>query len=1366
MAPPYGHPSNFYDPVGSQANQPQGYTYQTSATSTSQPASASYGASSYPSYGSHSYSGQHYGSSASTNTQQNATTGNAGGSHAASGSGMSGASGQDNQASASRSNSTLQYDGGMGSWGSATYAPSSSYNNNGGLNVPGRSQRTTSPLYANSTPASTFGRLSNNAPPQQSQSNTATHNQQQSYAQPSGTTVVSADAYRRMYGTSQQNVSTTEPSRYAVQSQSQHQQQQQQQPPRHQGHGRQASRSSNQQPSPVVNARASQQVGHRQSSASVEPMVNTTVDPSHVYDFRAEREKKAKAEAEKRRQKEEAEAAKRAEEARIAEEKRKVDEAKRQAEERKAQETRLAMEKETQRVALEAHRKKEEQCKARESKNAANTLAALATSSNIPDMDDSSPPLNDEEAEMRAMFKKMREFNTKNPAMLAKLWEEERRSHSSNSRSPQTTSAAQAATSQPTASAPQNGASSTPLSGSTTTPNQMKPFSNPPKSKAPAARATPVASAPRDAPDNSGPQANANLWPPGKKGLLADVAARWLQNFNPQRAVTAKEILDLLDLNPNYVKLCENLESSGLKFDRAEFARELLRGVHPVGATTQPSHKTGDAAIMSANGTVALASGAASPVVGDPKAKRPRATKAEMEQRRASNLAKKQAKQNTPVASNDGMVQYEMPSFSATEPVHYGQVNHIPTVERTVSNSMQPPHTMSPLPAGNTQQASGQQSQSVQPMQPGRQSIPLAQPSGPSPVGSNQQTPEAKQPSPPRPPANKEEAARKRGFGELVDLTAGDSDDEEMPPKKMIQTIHGFDAQRQQPFQPQYQQQHHAYTNPAARTAVLPSSGPGAQAFRPPPGVPNTAQMIMMPNGSFGVARPQDRNTPNALAPNRNAVPSNVAIPVPPPQAPPKRNGPTNEQIQNERIRGKIVVEPIMRDRVLRRSTYDSRTIARDVLLATGRHPDMRPLNGHLHVMSKLLGDRGGMTDASGNKSDLATIKWDILDPQPPKKADPSKKPDASIIDPTDGIVRTTEVDENDAGGVARQHAANEARKAPALDLEPHNNAAAASNNKPLAPPKKRGRPRRSSLENSKNSASAMSTERQHNGGNNGTSHHARGTLGSTNRAASGSNPPVGYAAFRQTDASGNPVKKKGRPVGWRKSVHSREAQGLTPAKPGTSGSKSKAPAVKPNERLQEPTYQIYKCQWNDCSAELHSLEVLKKHVIKVHGRPNADSSFYCSWKGCEANGTTAFEDIADWLFHVDKEHLQPVAWTLGDGPRGGLSEQLESEPSEAYLSDSRGRSVTPIIRPMSNIGIGETSYQQMPDRPDRPPAGSSKDERVAFAELQKLKERKKAVGPTMEKTGVRIANSKRRMGFLDDENFEDFVESEGETSH
>jgi hypothetical protein len=81
----------------------------------------------------------------------------------------------------------------------------------------------------------------------------------------------------------------------------------------------------------------------------------------------------------------------------------------------------------------------------------------------------------------------------------------------------------------------------------------------------------------------------------------------------------------------------------------------------------------------------------------------------------------------------------------------------------------------------------------------------------------------------------------------------------------------------------------------------------------------------------------------------------------------------------------------------------------------------------------------------------------------------------------------------------------------------------------------------------------------------------------------------------------------------------------------------------------------------------------------------------------------------------------------------------------------------------MANIGILDASSRSMPAGPGRPPASSDKNERTAREELQKLKERKKAVGPTLEKTGVRLANQKRRMGFLDDENFEEVVESEGD---
>jgi hypothetical protein len=1227
MAPGYGQYNNYYDPVGSQANQPQPYSYQAASTSASQPTTASYSAPSYPSYGSSAYSTQQHGTSAS---------------------------GQENQPSASRSASAQQNDGGSGSWGNPNYT-SSSYAPS--LQPPARSQANNSPLYASTAPSASYGRMNYVTPSSQAQSSTTTYGHS-NYAQQSAAQSYSAagtsDTSRQTYGTSQQNTAPTEPSRYAsslqpVQTQAQNHQ------PHHQSHqqthARQPSRSSVQQPSPVMTRAPQQQSDHRQTSSSVEP-TNTTVDPSQVYDFRAERERKAKIEAEKRRKMEEAEAARKAEEARVAEEQRKVDEAirqaeeaKRKAEEQKANEERRRAEQarrkiEEQAAALKAaakaeeKRKKEEQRKARESKNAANTLAAMASSSTAVDPNDLPPAANDEEAEMRAMFQKMREFNSKNPAMLAKLWEEERRSHAVQSQSPQPSPAPQTTVNppKPKSNAPRQSLPSAQTPKSTSTPNRKKSAQK---------AATTMAG-----PANQGQSSEANvsqgtthLWPPGKKGLLAEIAARWLQNANPQQPVLTAEVLKRLDMNPNYVQLCESLEAMGLKFERAAFARELLRGIPPGSNSSQPLTKVSDATIMSANGTVAQATGVPQPDEANPKKRR--ATKAEMEQRRALDLVKTINKQNGGTGSSNGMVEYQMPSFSVPGDVQNGgYLAHMPEQVQASASPFQPQHASPAFPTGDDY--TRQPSQSVQ---PDRGSMSVPQQGRPLPVGSAQQTPEVRQMSPPRQPANKEEAARKRGFADLVDLTAGDSDDDAPPMKimKPSQAQRPNGQQMHQPPPPQQQQQNqqppYQYKPKPANFELL-GENFKIKPFLKTPGVPTAPQLYMQSNGGFG---------PAASAPMAPGIASASAVPTPKPSH--KKKGPTNESLQVERIRGKMVVEPIMRDRVARRSTYDSRTIARDILLATGRHPDMRPLNSHLNVMQKLLGERGGQLDLSGNKSDLATIKWDILDPDPPKRAKVAS------------VVRSTEVDGEDADdeedGMSAQklHDTDHVQTAPDRSVHksaplPPSNANTNINTNTNTPdnkqPKKRGRPRKLYTDTTQNTPmSATGTPRQ-------ASTPATAPAGRSTAANVPTGTPVGYAAFKKLDANGNVIKTKGRPVGWRKNVHSREAQGLTPAK-SQSSTKAKASAPRPEQQLQEPKYQVYKCRWTDCDAQLHSLDVLKKHVLKVHGKSNEENQYPCLWRGC-ADKDETFEDIPAWLGHVDKEHLQPVAWKLGDGPRGGLS--------------------------------------------------------------------------------------------------------------
>ena len=70
------------------------------------------------------------------------------------------------------------------------------------------------------------------------------------------------------------------------------------------------------------------------------------------------------------------------------------------------------------------------------------------------------------------------------------------------------------------------------------------------------------------------------------------------------------------------------------------------------------------------------------------------------------------------------------------------------------------------------------------------------------------------------------------------------------------------------------------------------------------------------------------------------------------------------------------IVAPMNKRRdALRRSTYNAKTIARDILLGIGRHPAMAPLNAHLDILKDKF-------KAVDNESDLSTFRWDLVDPE------------------------------------------------------------------------------------------------------------------------------------------------------------------------------------------------------------------------------------------------------------------------------------------------------------------------------------------------------------------------------------------------
>ena len=70
------------------------------------------------------------------------------------------------------------------------------------------------------------------------------------------------------------------------------------------------------------------------------------------------------------------------------------------------------------------------------------------------------------------------------------------------------------------------------------------------------------------------------------------------------------------------------------------------------------------------------------------------------------------------------------------------------------------------------------------------------------------------------------------------------------------------------------------------------------------------------------------------------------------------------------------IVRPIQKRRdALRRSNYNPETIARDVLLATGSHPSMDPLNAHLDLLRQKF-------RAVNLESNMSTFRWDLVDPE------------------------------------------------------------------------------------------------------------------------------------------------------------------------------------------------------------------------------------------------------------------------------------------------------------------------------------------------------------------------------------------------
>ncbi|ESZ93309.1 hypothetical protein SBOR_6290 [Sclerotinia borealis F-4128] len=178
--------------------------------------------------------------------------------------------------------------------------------------------------------------------------------------------------------------------------------------------------------------------------------------------------------------------------------------------------------------------------------------------------------------------------------------------------------------------------------------------------------------------------------------------------------------------------------------------------------------------------------------------------------------------------------------------------------------------------------------------------------------------------------------------------------------------------------------------------------------------------------------------------------------------------------------------------------------------------------------------------------------------------------------------------------------------------------------------------------------------------------------------------PPKDYTALVNRTKSDSSMAKD------HKTIHNNDNP------PKKRGRPPKQPSPELEILAPNPTFLIYKCEWKNCPAKLHNLVTLRMHLFKIHGkRENGMTS--CLWKDCTAAQTNEnkdplpsnsehntqykFKDEDDWKNHVEKTHITPYAWHMGDGPQNSLDGPKKPALSApAYLFDKNGVQVIPSI--------------------------------------------------------------------------------------
>lgn len=482
----------------------------------------------------------------------------------------------------------------------------------------------------------------------------------------------------------------------------------------------------------------------------------------------------------------------------------------------------------------------------------------------------------------------------------------------------------------------------------------------------------------------------------------------------------------------------------------------------------------------------------------------------------------------------------------------------------------------------------------------------------------------------------------------------------------------------------------------------------------------------------------------------------------------------------NEPAMSTKVVEQMKRQDALQRSAYNSQTIARDILIATGKHPSMAPLNEHL------AGLRTHFRNVDFT-SDLSTFKWDVVDPGGPDPNDADDEDDPAqphtnspqapppVAGPG-GIVETSAV----TAPVPRR-----GRKPKIMVGDQHvrQRPVPESGQRSFSNNGRAGSLSRVGADESTGTGTAPATNTQ----------NSMQDLSRLDAGVAEGEGALSFASAVGTNLgqSNTPSVRRGRPPGSsrkkkneqgevevaiRPSLGANRASPLptprgsslrnevTPSSPSIAvmvpspsadpslykpqSQRSRPRKSSPSSRQQStPKYAVYHCHWRNCPAKLHNLDTLKRHALK-HSNEYKPGPFPCLWEGCsirsneESSGDATFGDLHLWEQHMNSKHFSIVANKLGDGPRATPS----SDNSDHYLSDSHGRRVTPLATPQRGLP-DPLSLSAEPKTTKAYHAAHENDteEERASAIYQAHLGRRRTVGPGVLRTGASYVNEKKR---------------------